>query len=104
LTQGAVERAITSSRDVPKPTDNGLIESFNGRLRDEFLNVHDFVTMHDLREKLRVWQEDYNHRRPHGSLANLTRASLPGEGQDQPAERHGSRSKPSRFRGNVKAA
>jgi putative transposase len=41
-------------------------------LRDEFLNVHDFVTMHDLREKLRVWQEDYNHRRPHGSLANLT--------------------------------
>ncbi|SUA78818.1 Transposase and inactivated derivatives, IS30 family [Pandoraea pnomenusa] len=35
-----------------KPTDNGLIESFNGRLRDEFLNVHEFVTLYDLREKM----------------------------------------------------
>jgi putative transposase len=55
-----------------KPTDNGLIESFNGRLRDEFLNVHEFVTMHDVREKLKAWQDDYNHQRPHGSLGHLT--------------------------------
>lgn len=41
-----------------KPTDNELIESFNGRLRDEFLNVQEFVTLHDAREKLRAWQED----------------------------------------------
>jgi transposase InsO family protein len=36
------------------PADNGLIEPFNGRLRDEFLNVHEFVTLHDAREKLRL--------------------------------------------------
>lgn len=52
--------------------DNGLIESFNGRLRDEFLNVHEFVAMHDVREKLKAWQEDCNTGRPHGSLGRLT--------------------------------
>ena len=55
-----------------KPTDNGLIESFNGRLRDECLNVHEFTTLHDAREKLKAWQDDYNHHRPHSSLGNLT--------------------------------
>lgn len=49
-----------------------MIESFNGRLRDEFLNVNEFVTMHDAREKLKVWQDDYNTCRPHGSLGHLT--------------------------------
>jgi transposase InsO family protein len=53
-----------------KPMDNGLIESFNGRLRDEFLNANEFITMHDLRTKLGSWQEDYNHHRPHGSLGS----------------------------------
>ena len=55
-----------------KPTDNGLIESFNGRLRDEFLNVNEFITMHEVHEKLKAWQDDYNHCRPHGSLGHLT--------------------------------
>ncbi len=55
-----------------KPTDNGLIESFNGRLRDEFLNVNEFVTLHDARQKLATWQDDCNHHRPHGSLGHLT--------------------------------
>ena len=36
-----------------KPTNNGLIESFNGRLRD-FLNVNEFVTMEDVRDKLKA--------------------------------------------------
>lgn len=45
-----------------KPTDSGLIESFNGRLRDEF------IAMQDAREKLEAWQHDYNHHRPHRSL------------------------------------
>lgn len=59
-------------RATVKPTDNGLIESFNGRLRDEFLNANAFVTMHEAREKLKAWQDDYNTRRPHGSLGHLT--------------------------------
>lgn len=37
-----------------KPADNGLIESFDNRLGDEFLNVHEFASMHDAREKLQA--------------------------------------------------
>lgn len=55
-----------------KPVENGLIESFNGGLRDECLNVHLFWTIDDAREKLKTWMVDYNHERPHGSLGQLT--------------------------------
>ncbi len=55
-----------------KPTENGMIESFNGRLRDECLNVNEFVTLDDVRKILKAWRHDYNHCRPHGSLGNLT--------------------------------
>ena len=58
-----------------KPTDNGHIESFNGRLRDEFLNVHQFASLADVRTRLEAWRVDYNEHRPHGSLGHLT----PGE-------------------------
>lgn len=66
-----------------KPTDNGLIESFNGRLRDEFLNVNEFITMQDAREKLKAWQHDYNHHRPHGSLGHLTPSEFVRKRSDQ---------------------
>lgn len=55
-----------------KPTDNGHIESFNGRLRDECLNVHQFVDVDDARARIEAWREDYNHHRPHSSLGHLT--------------------------------
>ena len=41
-------------------------------LRDEFLNTHEFVTMQDVRERLKAWKDDYNTERPHGSLGHLT--------------------------------
>lgn len=69
-----------------KPTDNGLIESFNGRLRDEFLNVNEFITMQDAREKLKAWQHDYNHHRPHGSLGHLTPNEFVKKRSDQQLE------------------
>ena len=73
LDEWAYKRGVKLDYTRPgKPTDNGLIESFNGRLRDEFLNANEFITMDDLRTKLGSWQEDYNHRRPHGSLGHLT--------------------------------
>lgn len=73
LDEWAYKRGVKLDYTRPgKPTDNGLIESFNGRLRDEFLNVNEFITMHDVREKLKAWQDDYNHCRPHGSLGHLT--------------------------------
>lgn len=54
-----------------KPTDNGLCESFNGRLRDECLNVHEFKTIEDARQIIEYWRCDYNELRPHSSLGNL---------------------------------
>ncbi|OAE71663.1 hypothetical protein A7J71_20685 [Achromobacter insolitus] len=59
LDDWAYRRGIKLDYTRPgKPTDNGLIESFNGRLRDEVLNVHEFVTLHDLQQRLRAWQDD----------------------------------------------
>jgi putative transposase len=51
-----------------RPVENGYIESFNGRLRDECLNVQVFFTLADVREKLELWREDYNRVRPHSAL------------------------------------
>ncbi|WP_324396165.1 integrase core domain-containing protein [Hydrogenophaga sp.] len=68
-----------------KPTDNGLIESFNGRLRDEFLNVNEFITMQDAREKLKAWQHDNQHR-PHSSLGHLTPSEFVKKRSDQKLE------------------
>jgi len=59
-----------------KPVDNGFIESFNGRLRDECLNTHLFWSIRDARDKLEKWRVDYNVHRPHSALANLPPAAL----------------------------
>ena len=55
-----------------KPVENAFIESFNGRLRDECLNVHQFTSIADAQAKIDAWRIDYNQRRPHGSLGHLT--------------------------------
>src|SRR6185295_4794971 len=55
-----------------KPTQNAHIESFNGRLRDECLNVSWFWNLFDARAKIAAWREDYNSRRPHSALRYLT--------------------------------
>jgi len=55
-----------------KPTQNGFIESFNGRFRDECLNEHWFQDLHHARDVIAEWRRDYNERRPHSSLGYLT--------------------------------
>jgi putative transposase len=55
-----------------RPTENGYIESFNGRLRDECLNGELFLDILDARQKLAAWKRDYNEERPHTSIGNLT--------------------------------
>jgi putative transposase len=68
-----------------RPVENGYIESFNGRLRDECLNVEVFFTLGDARRKLAVWRHDYNYQRPHSALADRTPiefAALCGGGND----------------------
>jgi putative transposase len=54
-----------------KPMQNGFIESFNGRLRDEKLNETLFTTLHQVRVELAQWRDDYNHYRPHSGLGWL---------------------------------
>ena len=55
-----------------RPMENGFIESFNGRLRDECLNSELFDALEDVRIKLEQWRCDYNLFRPHSSLNNLS--------------------------------
>ena len=55
-----------------RPVENGFIESFNGRLRDECLNVEWFVSLADARQELLKFREHYNHERPHSALADRT--------------------------------
>ena len=59
-----------------KPVENSYIESFNGRLRDECLNVETFFDLSDVREKLARWQLDYNQVRPHSALADRSPAEF----------------------------
>jgi putative transposase len=68
-----------------KPTENGHIESFNGRLRDECLNVTQFFSLEDARAKVEAWRVDYNEHRPHSSLGNLTPSEFSRRRQDTEA-------------------
>ena len=58
-----------------KPQQNGFVESFNGKLRDERLNEEVFDSLAHARQVLARWRHDYNHHRPHSSLGGLTPAS-----------------------------
>ena len=50
------------------PWENGYIESFNGKLRDELLNGEIFTTVHEARVLTAWWRRQYNHVRPHSAL------------------------------------
>jgi putative transposase len=67
-----------------RPVQNGYIESFNGRLRDECLNDEIFFNLADAREKLERWRRDYNQKRPHTALANRTPEEFARELSGQP--------------------
>ena len=73
LDQWAYERGVRLHFiDPGKPQQNGFIESFNGRFRDECLNEHWFLSLADARRIVEEWRRDYNENRPHSSLGNLT--------------------------------
>jgi putative transposase len=55
-----------------KPTDNAFIESFNGSLRDECLNLHWFQDLGEARQIIGAWRIEYNESRPHMGLGDLT--------------------------------
>jgi putative transposase len=70
-----------------RPMQNGHIESFNGRLRDECLNANWFLNLANARTQVESWRNDYNRARPHSSLAYRTPnefAALLTQRQPQP--------------------
>ena len=68
-----------------KPTQNGFVESFNGRMRDELLNETLFFTVRQARAILARWVDDYNTERPHSSLGYATPAAFAAELEQQRA-------------------
>ena len=65
-------RMKTQYIDPGKPWQNAYGESFNGRFRDEFLNVNSFAGLHETRVMTEIWRKDYNGERPHSSLGYAT--------------------------------
>jgi len=68
-----------------KPTDNAFIESFNGSLRDECLNIHWFDSLEDAKVKLEQWRKEYNEIRPHRALKNCSPLEFRAELKFEPA-------------------
>jgi putative transposase len=58
------------------PWENGYVESFNGKLRDELLNRELFLSLGEVRWVIDRWRVDYNHRRPHSALGYQTPAAF----------------------------
>ena len=61
-----------------KPMQNGFVESFNGRMRDELLNETMFRSMPHARDVVRAWATDYNEERPHSALGYQTPNAFAG--------------------------
>ncbi|HEX2593598.1 MAG TPA: IS3 family transposase [Rhizomicrobium sp.] len=61
-----------------RPMQNGYIESFNGRMRDELLNESLFINLEQARHLIGAWVADYNTARPHSSLGYKTPAAYAG--------------------------
>jgi putative transposase len=78
--QWAYRRGIQLDFITPgRPVENGIIESFNGKLRDECLNVHWFESLADARAEIEAWRQEYNQMRPHSSLGNRAPAQYIAE-------------------------
>jgi putative transposase len=59
-----------------RPMQNGYIESFNGKFRDECLNEQWFQKLHQARTAISIWRQDYNEVRPHSSLGRIPPAQF----------------------------
>jgi putative transposase len=66
----------SQARLAGKPMQNGFVETFNGRIRDECLNEHLFDNLRKVRNLVAAWRIDFNYHGPHSSLAGLTPTEL----------------------------
>jgi len=82
-----LERAAVGTLYIQKasPWENGYVESFNGKLRDELLNRELFLSVPEARFVLDEWREEYNHRRPHSGLNWQTPAAYAAKLVDRQA-------------------
>ena len=84
-----IERKITMNHIQPaRPMQNGHIESFNGRFRDECLNANWFRNLFDARIKIAGWRRDYNSSRPHSSLGYRTPGEFAAQWQRPSSSNH----------------
>lgn len=75
--QWAYENQVALHFITPgRPMENGFIESFNGKFRDECLNQHWFIDLAHARREIEEWRLDYNQVRPHSGLGYLTPAEF----------------------------
>ena len=65
-------KAQTAFIEPGAPWQNPFVESFNGRVRDELLDIEQFSCLAEARVVISDWREDYNHHRPHSALGMLT--------------------------------
>jgi len=78
--QWAYQRGIQLHFINPgRPVENGIIESFNGRLRDECLNANWFLTFAEAKQTIEEWRFEYNEIRPHSSLGTNAPAEYVAE-------------------------
>lgn len=63
---------------------NGLVERFNGRPRDEYLNEQVFASLAEARALIEAWRIDDNTIRPHGRLGGCRRRSIMRRGSIHP--------------------
>ncbi|WP_374013818.1 IS3 family transposase [Pseudoxanthomonas koreensis] len=68
-----------------KPMQNGYIESFNGKFRDECLNEHWFTSLAQARQVIADWRRDYNEVRPHSSCGRIPPAQFAANHRAQQA-------------------
>jgi putative transposase len=84
MDQWCYEKGIKLCFITPgRPIENCVIESFNGRFRDECLNINWFTSLNDAKTKIEIWRHEYNTDHPHSSLKGLSpnefRDSIPAE-------------------------
>ncbi len=83
-----LDRASVGTLYIQKasPWENGYVESFNGKLRDELLNRELFLGLAEARYVLDAWRLEYNHRRPHSGIGWQPPAAFAATFEDKPAE------------------
>ncbi|MGB2753974.1 MAG: integrase core domain-containing protein [Phycisphaerae bacterium] len=88
-----LDRASVGTLYIQKtsPWENGYVESFNGRLRDELLNRELFLSLPEARYVLDEWRLEYNHRRPHRGIRWQTPAAFAAALEDKTARQDGGR-------------